>query len=288
MPAATALIATHNHAETLRHSIASVQNQSLQDFELFVVGDGVGDDTRDILSEFLAADGRIRFFDLPKGPRKGEVHRHAALLEARGRIVAYLGDDDLWFTNHLATLDDLLRKVDFGHTLNLSINRNGVLIALAANLENPGFRQRMLSEQFNRFDLTFGGHTLFAYRRLRRGWETTPPEFPFTDLFMWRKFLSEPWCRAASAMVPTGICTATHLRPDMSNRERAEELAVWAQQIKRPEFHAQLALSIIEAFAFESVHYEQRLLALERLGGIGHQKQAARPPVAPGRGRSRP
>jgi glycosyltransferase involved in cell wall biosynthesis len=46
MTAATVLIPTHSHVEPLRHAVASVQQQGLRDFELFIVGDGVTDATR--------------------------------------------------------------------------------------------------------------------------------------------------------------------------------------------------------------------------------------------------
>ena len=57
MPVVTVLIPTHDHAETLPIAIASVREQTLQDFELLVVGDGVGEATRKIASE-LSADFR--------------------------------------------------------------------------------------------------------------------------------------------------------------------------------------------------------------------------------------
>src|SRR5690348_7825919 len=127
MPAATVLIPTHDHAATLPIAIASVQEQTLQDFELFVVGDGAGDDTRRAMSEICARDARISFLDLPKGPRKGEIHRHAALKNANGRFVAYLGDDDLWMPTHLETLDAALEDADFAHSLHLGIDEQGKL-----------------------------------------------------------------------------------------------------------------------------------------------------------------
>ena len=46
MTAATVLIPTHEHVEPLRHAVASAQAQTLADFELFIVGDGVTDATR--------------------------------------------------------------------------------------------------------------------------------------------------------------------------------------------------------------------------------------------------
>ena len=256
MTAATVLIPTHSHVEPLRHAVASVQQQTLRDLELFIVGDGVGEATRAVVSELSASDRRIRFFDFPKGPRKGEIHRHAALQHAQGRFVAYLGDDDCWMPNHLEVLDELLTGADFGHTMQVGIDAGRQIVVMPADLQNPAFRRRMLTEFFNRFDLTFAGHTLQAYRRLPHGWRTTPPEFPWTDLYMWRQFLAEPWCRARSAMVPTGINTWTHLRPHLSDRERADDLAYWRAQAATPEFRERLWRLAAQGFAAESVAFE--------------------------------
>lgn len=256
MTTATVLIPTHSHVESLRHAVASVQQQRLRDFELFIVGDGVADATRAVVSELSASDGRIRFFDFPKGPRKGEIHRHEALQHARGRFVAYLGDDDCWMPNHLEVLNGLLTEADFGHTLQVGIDSERQIVVMPADLQNPAFRRRMLTELFNRFDLTFAGHTMEAYRRLPHGWHTTPPEFPWTDLYMWRQFLAQPWCRARSAMVPTGINTWTHLRPHLDDLERANDLAYWRAQAAVPEFRENLWRLTAERFAKESVAFE--------------------------------
>jgi glycosyltransferase involved in cell wall biosynthesis len=256
MPAATVIIPTHNHVAPLALSIGSVLEQSFQDFELFVVGDGVGDATRALVTNMAASDSRIRFFDFAKGPRKGESHRHQALAHAGGRFVAYLGDDDYWMPNHLATLDALLSDADFGHTMHIGVDAQGALFAISADLENPQLRRRMLTELHSRFDLTFGGHTLEAYRRLPYGWRTTPADFPFTDLYMWRQFLAQPWCRAKSAMIPTAICTQTHRRPNLTDCERGEDLAHWRTEIARPDFREQLWRTITESFAREAIRNE--------------------------------
>jgi glycosyltransferase involved in cell wall biosynthesis len=246
----------HKHVASLRHALASVQEQSLQDFEILIVGDGAGDAIRTVVAELAAVDRRIRFFDFPKGPRKGEIHRHAALQYAQGRFIAYLGDDDCWMPHHLEVLDALLIDADFGHTLQVGVGADGKIVVMPADLENPTFRARMLAEMFNRFDFTFGGHTMAAYRRLPYGWRTTPPDFPWTDLYMWRQFLAEPWCRARSAMVPTGINTWTHLRPHLEDEERAEDLAFWRAQAADAAFRESLWRQIAHCFAAQSVAFE--------------------------------
>jgi hypothetical protein len=256
MTAATVLIPTHAHAAALRHAVAGVQQQNLQDFELFIVGDGVTEATRAVAAELSAADSRIRFFDFPKGPRKGEIHRHRALQEARGRFAAYLGDDDFWMPNHLDVLDALLTEADFGHTMQVSLDAEDQIVVMPAELQDPQFRARMLTELFNRFDFTFAGHTMAAYRRLPFGWRTTPPDFPWTDLYMWRQFLAQPWCRARSAMIPTGINTWTHLRPGLTDQERGDHLASWRARLESPAFRESLWREIAQRFAGDSVRFE--------------------------------
>ena len=68
----TVLVPTHDHADTLHFSVRSVLWQSLQEFEIFIVGDGVTEQTRAVVAGLLKHDSRIRFFDFPKGERHGE------------------------------------------------------------------------------------------------------------------------------------------------------------------------------------------------------------------------
>jgi glycosyltransferase involved in cell wall biosynthesis len=89
MPVATVVLPTHDHATTLPYALESVQRQTVEDLEIVVVGDGVGDDTREVVAARMREDARIRFLDRPKGERHGERHRHEALAGARGRIVCY-------------------------------------------------------------------------------------------------------------------------------------------------------------------------------------------------------
>ena len=78
---ATILIPTFRHAALLPYALRSALDQEGASVEVFVVGDGVEDDTRAALEPFRD-DERVRFFDFPKGERHGELHRHEALREA--------------------------------------------------------------------------------------------------------------------------------------------------------------------------------------------------------------
>ncbi len=92
--------------------------QTIGDLELFIIGDGVTPDTRDVIAELAAQDRRVRFIDRPKHERRGEPYRHEVLSEqASGSVVAYLCDRDLWLPNHLEELVRTLDGADFAHTL---------------------------------------------------------------------------------------------------------------------------------------------------------------------------
>lgn len=243
-PVFTVLIPTHDHADTLWYSVASIQNQTRQDFELFIVGDGVPERTREVVATLIARDPRIRFFDNPKGERHGEAHRHAALQEARGRYVCYQSDDDLWFPEHLERMAFMLEQHDLAHTMQININPDGSATTRMYDARLPEAKKRMRQLRSG-FGLASGGHTLEAYRRLPRGWFPAPPGFN-TDLHFWLQFLDQPWCRYTSLKWPTLCHLASVQRRDWSNAERIAELALWWPRIR----DAQQRCNLIErAFA---------------------------------------
>src|ERR1700754_1452380 len=102
---ATVLVPTHSHFATLPYAVGSVQNQGVEDIEILIVGDGVSDATRAAALALEAGDPRVRFFDLPKALRRGELNRDYVLEKAQGRIICYAADDDLWLPGHLAAME---------------------------------------------------------------------------------------------------------------------------------------------------------------------------------------
>ncbi len=241
---ATVLVPTHVHGPTLYHSVASALAQTISDIEVIVVGDGIDEITREVITELLRGDPRVRFLDFPKGPRRGEIHRHTALESATGRIVCYLSDDDLWFPDHLQEMDALLQgNVGFAHALPISIDPDGRFVVWPIDLALPYYREGTLAGRG--VPLSCGAHTLEAYRRLPVGWSTTPAEVLGTDIYMWQKLLRSG-CGVLTGTQPTVLNFPSPLREGWPVQRRADELAGWAHRLVVPGWRATFIEEVLD------------------------------------------
>ena len=101
-PLVSVVIATHNRPAALRQALRSVVAQTLQDWEVLVIGDCCRPETAAVISEFN--DERIGYIDLPVNFGEQSGPNNIGLARARGRFVALLNHDDLWFPDHLAAM----------------------------------------------------------------------------------------------------------------------------------------------------------------------------------------
>lgn len=90
----------YNCQETLSQSIASIQAQTRNDWELLLVNDGSTDQTSTIAMGLKSQDCRIRLFQLPVNSGAAPARNHA-LKHSRGRYVAFLDADDIWHPKKL-------------------------------------------------------------------------------------------------------------------------------------------------------------------------------------------
>ncbi len=244
-PVAAILIPTHDHAATLDLSVRSALGQTIAEIEVIVIGDGVGDDTREAVAPLTEADSRVRFLDLPKGPHHGEVHRGTAVESAEAEIVCYLSDDDLLLPNHVESMVALLGEADFAHSQNGHLDPDGTWHHYFADLDLPACREWIMEPGQNVISLTGTAHTVDAYRRLPHGWRTTPAGH-WADHYMWQQFLAELWVRAVTADRVTALQFPSHLggRDGWPPERRRAELAEWLEAIEAGTGRARLEAAV--------------------------------------------
>jgi glycosyltransferase involved in cell wall biosynthesis len=98
-PAVSIVVATYNRSNVLELAIACAVAQTFEDWEMLVVGDACTDDSEQVVARF--DEPRIVWENLAvnhgdqSGPNNHGVER------SRGRYVAFLNQDDLWFPDHL-------------------------------------------------------------------------------------------------------------------------------------------------------------------------------------------
>lgn len=100
-PLFTVLIATHNHAQFLSTTLASVERQSLSDFEIVIVDDGSTDNTFEMLVNW-ARNSPLSDVTILRTENMGQ----SAALEvgfgfSRGLWIALLDSDDTWLESKL-------------------------------------------------------------------------------------------------------------------------------------------------------------------------------------------
>jgi glycosyltransferase involved in cell wall biosynthesis len=119
-PFVTVVTATYNWPSVLRLAIQSVLQQTFGDFEYIIVGDCCTDETEAVVRSF--DDPRIIWKNLPVNTGNQAVPNQVGLDMARGEVIAYLNHDDLWFPDHLETLQEEIRKgVDIVSSLAVQI-----------------------------------------------------------------------------------------------------------------------------------------------------------------------
>jgi teichuronic acid biosynthesis glycosyltransferase TuaG len=125
-PLVSVITAAYNAEGFIAETIASVQAQSLSDWEMLIADDASSDRTAEIVSTIAAQDPRVRLIRLEQNGGVARA-RNAALEQARGRYIAFLDSDDLWLPEKLERQIAFMREHDaaVSYTAFRRINEDG-------------------------------------------------------------------------------------------------------------------------------------------------------------------
>jgi glycosyltransferase involved in cell wall biosynthesis len=104
-PLVSVIVPTYGRPAMLERALSSILRQSYRQFEIVVVNDGGVDVAENIRR--LDHEGRIKY--VRHGSNLGlAAARNTGIGQARGKYVAYLDDDDVFYPDHLMTLVEYL------------------------------------------------------------------------------------------------------------------------------------------------------------------------------------
>lgn len=109
LPLVSVIVPTYNRPDTLVETLRSIQSQTYQNYEIIVVNDA-GMDVENVVS-LLNRNGNITYIKHSKN--KGlAAARNTGIKTAKGKYIAYLDDDDIFYQDHLETLVKFLETSD--------------------------------------------------------------------------------------------------------------------------------------------------------------------------------
>lgn len=109
-PFFSAIVSTFNRSRFIIPTIQSALWQTYPHFEVLVIGDGCTDDTEAVLKEHFST--RVSWHNLSSNRGSQSYPNNEGIRRARGSHVAYLGHDDIWSPEHLATLAKVIKRHD--------------------------------------------------------------------------------------------------------------------------------------------------------------------------------
>lgn len=111
-PLVSIIMPSYNAESFIAESIESVLHQTYSNWELIITDDCSSDHTPDIVQSYCNQDSRIDFV-IAKQHSGIAGTRNQCLLRAKGRFVAFLDNDDLWYHEKLEKQVRFLTENDY-------------------------------------------------------------------------------------------------------------------------------------------------------------------------------
>ncbi|MFP5363506.1 MAG: glycosyltransferase family 2 protein [Thermoleophilia bacterium] len=294
----TVIIPTHDRRDTVVLAVRSALAQTRPPDEVIVIADGCSDGTEKAVGAI--AHPAVELLSLPKAPGYGYGYRTTAMRRARGTVVAWLCDDDLWLPDHLERLGELFDAgaADIVQATPAIVRPDGSLDGAGGDWSVAHFRARLLAERDPGWPGWTPSSCVSHVRALALdagGWNPDLPRAGDRDL--WQRML-RAGARPALVAAPTVLSfQATGRRQPWA--ERVTQNAALLQRLGDPAQLAALRRDMARAVHTRIANVEDqdhhrglRIAELEReVAGLRAQLEdataRAAPPAGGARGRLR-
>lgn len=245
MPRFSVVVPTKDRPDLLAEALASVQSQSVSDWECIVVNDGGS-------TPSLPDDSRFRLVDhdSSRGPAAA---RNSGVTAAGGTVLTFLDDDDRWTPDRLSLADEGLTP--------------GVDVALCwfrAERDTDGGRRLngdVSATIIDSYTPHLGATAIVADR-----WEPLNESWPACEDIEW-------WLRIAAK-----VCVATVPRTGLLIGRHDGERAGYGLQVRMEQSHRLLR----EHSAYFHAHHRAAAFRWQRIGVMARQLGDRRAAVVAG------
>lgn len=123
------IMPAYNCEKFIGDAINSVINQMYRQWELIIVDDFSTDNTLEIINEYIKMEDRIKLYSLNKNSGAA-LARNKAIKMAKGKYIAFLDSDDLWYSNKLESQLLFMKQnnIDFSCTSYSKIDEKSNLL----------------------------------------------------------------------------------------------------------------------------------------------------------------
>lgn len=109
------IIPAFNSEQYIEKTLKSVQKQTYSNWEAIIIDDFSHDNTSNIVKSFTELDSRFIYIKLDRNSGAA-VARNSGLLIAKGKFIAFLDSDDLWYENKLSFQIHIMNKNNLSFT----------------------------------------------------------------------------------------------------------------------------------------------------------------------------
>jgi teichuronic acid biosynthesis glycosyltransferase TuaG len=176
---------TYNCGKYIFDTIESVINQSYLEWEMIIIDDCSTDNTKDIVSQFVKADSRIKYYLLETN-QGAAIARNFGLAHSNGKYIAFLDSDDLWMPEKLTKQINFMEQNNLAFTCTSyrQINEDGIMLdKIISPLSKANYNRVLL-------DCPIGNSTVI-FNREKLGEFNVPNIRKRNDDALWLKILKK-------------------------------------------------------------------------------------------------
>lgn len=110
IPTFSIVIPAYNAENNIVNALEGIRKQTFQDYEIIITDDGSTDDTRKVILQYKEQhpEIKIRYFWQENGGASSA--RWLCTKKAKGKYIAYLDADDIWYSNKLEVVMQTIKK----------------------------------------------------------------------------------------------------------------------------------------------------------------------------------